>query len=365
MRPSFRDTILLVLVLFVASCSRSSYLGESDFREGKPARNVIFLVGDGMGLAQVSAGVYAPDNLSVFLELPVTGLIKTDSHDRLITDSAAGATAFSTGKKTKNGAIGVDPEGRPLPTLFEEGFERGYKTGLAVTCEITHATPASFYAHDESRQAHEAIAEDFSLSQVDVAIGYGRQYFNRREDQRDLLQVLRERDFEVWEQLEDMKVRRNRRQVVLLEAEEPPRASQRPRDFLQRSVALSLEQLSAGREPFLLLVEGAQIDWAGHANDTEYLVEEQLDFEAALREALEWAREDGQTLVVVTADHETGGFALTGEARDSLGFEGSFSTGKHTATMVPVFAYGPGAVLFSGVYENTAIHSKLRRALGW
>ena len=355
----------MVWLGFLASCGSSAYLGQSDYREGKPAKNIVFIVGDGMGLAQISAGVYAADKLSVFQQFPVTGLITTDSQDRLITDSAAGATAFSTGKKTYNGAIAVAPDGQPLPTLFEEAYERGYKTGLAVTCEITHATPAAFYAHDESRQNHEAIAEDFSFSQVDVAIGYGRQYFSRRQDQRDLLQVLRERQYEVSERLEEVQVRRGRRQLVLLEAEEPPRASLRPRDFLSRSVALSLEQLSAGREPFVLLVEGAQIDWAGHANDIEYLIEEQLDLEAAIREVLEWARQDGETLVVVTADHETGGFALTGQTQDEPGFEGSFSTDKHTASMVPVFAFGPGAVLFSGVYDNTAIYAKLRKAIGW
>ncbi len=318
-----------------------------------------------MGLAQITAGMYARDNTSVFEQFPVVGLIKTHSSDQLITDSAAGATAFSCGQKTYNGAIAVDSNRLPLRTIFEEGDERGYGTGVVVSSTITHATPAAFYAHDESRNNYEAIAEDLVLSGVDVGIGYGKEQFSARTDARDLLAILNERGFQVQDNLEAFDVRKHERQMVLLPGVDPPRANERPKDFLSRGAILAADQLKANREPFLLVVEGSQIDWAGHANDTEYLIGEMLDFEVALESLIRWAEKDGETLVVVTADHETGGLALTDGDLDQFSVVGSYSTKNHTAVMVPVFAFGPAATLFSGMYDNTAIYTKLRMALGW
>ena len=358
-------SILLTGLFFQTSCGTQGLLTESEYRPGKPVRNIIFVVGDGMGLSQITAGMYASGNSTVFEQFPVVGLMKTHSADELITDSSAGATAFSCGEKTNNGAVAVDPQNEPLQTIFEEGTIRGYSTGIAVTSTITHATPACFYAHDESRQHYEAIAEDLALSDVDVAIGYGMEQFNARADGRDLVKVMEERGISVNSSLENVRVKRDRRQMVLLPGVDPPGFDGRPVNLLQRSVSLALDQLSANKEPFIMLVEGSQIDWAGHANNEAYLVGEMKDFDGTLREILNWASKDGQTLVVVTADHETGGYAITEGLLNNFAISGSFSTLNHTATMVPVFAYGRGATLFSGIYDNTAIFFKLRQALGW
>ncbi|MBI1192410.1 MAG: alkaline phosphatase [Bacteroidetes bacterium] len=360
-----RLSIVGLALLVVSGCHTAGLLSAVDYRPDQPVRNVIFVVGDGMGLAQITAGMYARDNTSVFEQFPVVGLIKTHSADELITDSAAGATAFSCGQKTYNGAIAVDSNRQPLRTIFEEGDERGYGTGVVVTSTLTHATPAAFYAHDESRSNYEAIAEDLVLSGLDVAIGYGKEEFNARKDARDLLAVLSERGFKVQDNLEEVDVRKRQRQFVGLPGVDPPRFSERPKDFLSRGAVLALDQLKANKEPFILVLEGSQIDWAGHANDTEYLIGEMLDFESALQAVLRWAEKDGETLVVVTADHETGGLTLTGGDLSTGAIAANYSSKQHTAVMVPVFAFGPAATLFSGMYDNTAIHSKLRRALGW
>ncbi len=357
--------VVLSVFIFQSSCMAPGLLSDMEYRPGKPVTNVVFIVGDGMGLSQITAGMYASGNRSALEKFPVVGLIKTHSGSDLITDSAAGATAFSSGEKTYNGAIAVDMDKQPLRTLFEEGDERGVSTGLAVTCTITHATPAAFYAHDEGRQNYEAIAEDLALSGVDIAIGYGEEQFNKRADGRDLLRVMEERNFVVSDRLEEVKVRRDRRQAVILPGIDPPRFDKRPEHFLKRSVALALDQLSSNRQPFILLVEGSQIDWAGHSNDSDYLIGEMKDFDEAVLEVINWAQKDRQTLVVVTADHETGGYALTEGVLANYVVSGSFNSTNHTAAMVPVFAYGPGATLFSGIYDNTAIHTKLRLALGW
>lgn len=365
MKQSRWISLSLTLIFALSACQTGGLLSASEYREGKPVRNLIFVVGDGMGLSQISAGMYAMGNRIALEEFPVTGLIKTHSADDLITDSAAGATAFSCGEKTYNGAIAVNTSKQPLTTLFEEAEQRGYGTGIAVTSTITHATPASFYAHDESREHYEPIAEDLALSSVDVGVGYGREQFNARSDGRDLLRVMEERGIVVSASLEETKVKKGRRQMVLYPGLQPPPATQRPPNMLQRSVRFALDQLSGNKEPFLLLVEGSQIDWAGHANDEAYLISEMKDFDATLQEILRWAEDDGETLVVVTADHETGGYALTDGLLNNYTVSGSFSSLNHTATMVPVFAFGKGATLFAGIYDNTAIHTKMRKALGW
>lgn len=369
-----RTLLLAALAAAPLGCATTGALAPTAHNPKKPVRNVVFVVGDGMGLTQITAGNYAGGNRTVFERFPIVGLHKTHSADDLITDSAAGATAFATGEKTDNGAVSVDPDGAPLRTLFEEGEERGYASGLAVTSTITHATPACFYAHDDSRQHYEAIAEDLALSDVDLAIGYGLEQFNARADGRDLVQVMEERGVRVHTRLDDLKVRRKERQAVLLPGTEPPKVGERPFDFLRQASLAALDQLEAGKEPFVLVIEASQIDWGGHANDAEWVVAEQLELERTLQAVLDWVEADGQTLLVVTADHETGGLAIDeggigyvagGGRAEDFAFGTSFTTGGHTAAMIPVFAAGPSAELFAGVYDNTAIHAKLRTALGW
>jgi alkaline phosphatase len=327
-------------------------------------KNIILLIGDGMGLAQIYAGQMANRGKIYLNTMPVTGQSKTNSSDELITDSAAGATAFSAGVKTYNGAIGVDAEGNPVKTILEEAEEKGMSTGLVASCGITHATPASFIAHQEERSMYEEIAADFLNTEIDVFIGGSREHFTDREDGRNLLEELSEKGYEVIRDINNLTNASSDKVAGLIAAEHQPSMPDGRGDMLGTATEFAIDLLDKNETGFFLMVEGSQIDWGGHDNDLAYVVTEMLDFDKVVGEVLDYAAHDGETLVIVTADHETGGLSITG-GNIATGFvEGKFSTGGHTGIAVPVYAFGPGAGYFSGSYENTAIHAKMKFLLG-
>lgn len=335
-----------------------------------PPKNVILLIGDGMGLAQVSTAFFYQDGPTNFERLPITGLIKTSSSSDKITDSAAGATAFSAGVSTYNGAIGVDAEKKPVPTLVELFSEEGLRTGLVATSSITHATPASFYAHVASRNLQEDIAVQLITSEVDYFAGGGIKFFTDREDKLNYYDSAAAHGFVLDSTgLATGRLSPGQRYGYLLAPDGMPRMLDNRGSFLPDATQQAVDYLSQGEGGFFLMVEGSQIDWGGHANDAQYIVSEVLDFDETLGVALDFAEQDGNTLVVVTADHETGGFALSAAGEKSaMGSDynelnGTFSTGGHTATLIPVFAYGPGAAAFSGIYQNTEIYHKIMQLM--
>jgi alkaline phosphatase len=328
----------------------------------KKPRNIILLIGDGMGLSQVSATQFYNNAPSNFDRFTTIGLTKTSAMGYLITDSAASATSFATGIKTYNGAIGVDTDTLAVKTIIESLSEKGMATGLIATSTIQHATPASFYAHIKSRSMYEAITPFLVASEVDFIAGGGRKYFTARKDGKDLLAALSLQGFEVHttklpETLSEKK------HAILLSESAMPKMSEGRGDFLPEVTQLALDYLSDDEDGFFLMVEGSQIDWGGHAKDADYLIAEMLDFDKTIGVALDFARKNGDTLVIVTGDHETGGFTLTIENGDYKKMKPAFATGDHSATMIPVFAEGPGASLFGGIYENTGIYFKMMQLL--
>ena len=331
----------------------------------KKAKNIIFLVGDGMGTSQVYAGLVANKGQLYLKTMPVSGYSKTNSSDKLITDSAAGATAFSIGEKTYNGAIGVDKNEVPKKTILEMASDKGMGTGLISTCAITHATPASFIAHQKNRGMQEEIAADFLKTDIDLFIGGGRKYFNQRKDGRNLLAEFKDKGYDIIPTIDSLRYVEGDKVVALIEEEHQKPVALGRGDMSLQASQFAIDKLSENKKGFFLMIEGSQIDWGGHDNNTSYIVTEMLDFDKTVGEALKFAAKDGETLVVVTADHETGGFSVNGGDLSSGVVEGKFTTGGHTAVMVPVFAYGPKAELFSGIMENTDIYFKFREALGW
>jgi len=335
----------------------------------KKPKNIILMVGDGMGLTQITAGMYSNGNRIELEKFPVVGLHKSYSFDNLVTDSASGATAFACGVKTYNGAIGVNPDTVAVKTILEEAEEKNYATGLVATSTIVHATPASFIAHQKQRKMYEEIAADFLKTDIDFFLGGGKKYFDRREkDERDLYAELRTKGYVVsdyfTEDLKNIDIDPSKKFAYLTSDDDPLPVAQ-GRDYLPLASKKAVNFLSRQADnPFFLMIEGSQIDWGGHANNSEYILTEMLDFNEAIKEVLKFAAADGETLVIVTADHETGGYSINpGSTMDSLVTE--FTTDYHTAVMIPVFAFGPGAELFSGIYENTAIYEKMRMAYGW
>jgi alkaline phosphatase len=356
--------LILSLLLGTLACTTSPQTRKS--ASEKPDR-IIFLIGDGMGLSAVSTGIYFGEGPSNFERFKNIGLIKTYSATHKVTDSGASGTAMATGAKTYNGAIGVDTLQQKVTNITEVVSEYGWKTGVVSTSSITHATPASFYAHVEQRGMEEAIALQLLDSNIDFFAGGGIGYFNRREDGQDLFASAAAKGFflDTLSLKKAASLEPGQKYGYLLAPGGMLPFTEGRGDFFPEATSLAIAQLSAKNDHFFLMVEGSQIDWAGHANNTEYLIGEMLDFEKVIRVALDFAEKDGHTLVVVTADHETGGFTLsggfnkeTGQSDDNV-VEPSFATTGHSATLIPVFAYGPGAREFTGIYENTELFTKM------
>lgn len=356
---------LFTLGAFTILVSCASTTTAQNNKDSKKPKNIILMIADGTGLSQISASQYFNSQPSNYDRFKHIGLIKTSSASDLITDSAAGATAFSAGVKTYNGAIGVDNDTIPVVTIIEQLENKGYDTGVIATSTITHATPGSFYAHVKARKMEEEIANDLVNSEIDFFAGGGVNYFTNRVDKRDIVKELREKGFimDTTRLNKNAKLDKNQRYGYLLSEGGMPRILDGRGSFLYDATKMGITRLSMNKKGFFLMVEGSQVDWGGHNNDADYLISELIDFDTVIGQVLDYAEKDGNTLVIVTADHETGGFTLATDNGDYNKIKSTFSTGGHSATMVPVFAYGPGSEDFSGVYENTEIYHKMKKLL--
>lgn len=321
------------------------------------------MIGDGMGLAQAYTGMTASETPLVFEQFPYTGLSKTYSANNYVTDSAAGGTALACGQKTNNGMIGMTPDETPVYSILYLLAQQGWSTGVIATSPITDATPASFVAHQPKRSMQEEIAADFLMNTPDVFIGGGSKYFNQRSDKRNLFAELEQKGYEVANSLENVKASKSPKLVALLAEGGMPSMLDGRGDMLPAATEKAIELLKNDKKGFFLMVEGSQIDWQSHANKTEGVIAEVVDFSNAVQKALDFARKDGHTLVIVTADHETGGMSITDGDINKHEVYADFSTKGHSAIPVPVYAYGPGAEQFSGFMENTDMKGKILRLL--
>ena len=332
-------------------------------KEGKKPKNIILLIGDGMGIAQVQAAMDSNNGLLYMKFFKNIGFSKTQSADNYITDSAAGGTAIACGVKTKNGRIGVNPESTKVTSILEISETLGKSTGLVSTSSITHATPASFISHQPSRKLDEDIAADFLKVDIDLFIGGGYDFFARRKDGRNLVEELINKGYKVERDINAAKSVLNDKLVVFI-ADEHAKPYDERGNVLEEATNTALNLLSKNKKGFFIMVEGSQIDWGGHANNQNYMVGETLDFDKAVGAALAFAARDKNTLVIVTADHETGGVTLTGGKPKNKNVEVSFVSDNHTGVMVPVFAWGPGSEHFRGIMENTDIFHKMKFLFG-
>ena len=336
--------------------------GQTTVARIKP-RKVILLIGDGMGLSQITAGSIAKKDPLALEQFHFIGLVKTYS-TKLITDSAAGATAMATGSKTYNGAIAMNVKQEKLPTILEKAEKKEWRTGIVTTATVTHATPACFYGHQPTRSnVNQALAAEFLTKNIEVLMGGGWNYFKQGPDQRDLIAEAQDKGYFVTDSIQTVGDYRPDRMICLISPKLPPPVEERG-NFLPLATSKAIDILSYGDKNFFLMVEGAQIDWGGHQKESDYIIRELLDFDKAIEQALEFAKRDGETLVIVTADHETGGYSINGGDCKKGEVKGTFTTDYHTATMVPIFAYGPGAASFTGIMDNTEIFYKLKYLMG-
>ncbi|HJW31255.1 MAG TPA: alkaline phosphatase, partial [Saprospiraceae bacterium] len=332
---------------------------------GKP-KNIILVIGDGMGLAHIALAEYLHKPPSPLGQMEVIGLQKTHSADNLETDSGAAATAMSCGVKTFNSAIGENADSITVRSIMEMAHDHGMKTGFVVTCSVVHATPAAFYAHVDSRGSYELIAQQLCNANIDVFVGGGERYFyNRATDASDLLDDLKQHDYDVIRSYDTQGkyridgIGKEQRIACFTAFEDPPRASS-GRNYLPIMAVKAMEALNKRSDNgYFMMVEGSQIDWAAHANDADWLTYEMQDFYDMLALLLKKVWDDGNTLLIVTADHECGYLSLKGKKTPRL----EFGSKVHSSQMVPVFATGPGAEEFLGIYENTAIFDKMKALL--
>ncbi len=327
------------------------------------------MIGDGMGLSQVSAAMFAADNRHVLEVFPVVGFQKTHTQEGQITDSAAASTAMACGVKTYRNAVGVNADTVACKSILEEAEERGLATGMVVTVSITHATPAAFVAHQKYRNLHEQIAIDLVNSGIDFFIGGGKKYFDRRYfDERNLIKELNSKGYKVYDYFSDRlseKIMTSDQNFGFFTADNHPLSKMQGREYLPKATKLATNFLeNRGDNGFFLMIEGSQIDWAGHGNEAYQLLDELKDFNESIAVALQFVLRDKETLLIVTADHETGGMAINKKSKMKR-LKLAFTSNDHTGVMVPVFAIGPKAELFSGIFDNTEIYSKMREAFGW
>lgn len=351
-----RIIFLTVLILIVLSCKKQP--------EEQTAQNIILMIGDGMGISQIYAAMTANHGNLHLEKCTHTGLQKTYSANAYITDSGASGTAIATGVKTKNGMIGTDTASQPVWTILEYAEINGLSTGLVATSTITHATPASFIAHEPNRNDYEKIAMDFLETEIDIFIGGGKDHFVRREDSLNLIDSLENKGYQVTNNISEIKMSSGKTACFTADLHNPPILGGRG-DMLPDATEAAIRFLDKQGTGFFLMIEGSQIDWAGHDNNTEGIISETIDFDKALGVALEFAEKNKNTLVIVTADHETGGMGIIGGDIAAGNVEAAFTTDGHSAVVVPVFTYGPCAEEFSGIYENTEIFSKMMEAFGF
>jgi len=337
---------------------------------GRPL-NVILLIGDGMAMSQITAGLVANHGQLYISQFRHIGMMTTHPAKGFVTHSCAAATALATGHKTMNGRIGLDTKGDPLTNIREVLSANGMRTGVISTSSITHATPAGFYARQPDRNMNEEIAVDLVSSGIDLFIGGGLQYFAQRGDKTNLIAQLLQQGYYTDTQsvaprpfIQSDSMMQHIRFAGLYANEHMQKMTEGRSDYLPMATHHAMRFLDLGDKGFFLMIEGSQIDWGGHETDTRYITEEMLDFDRAVGEALRFAIACGNTLVLVTSDHECGGMTIHNGDYETGMVEARYTHPDHTGTLVPMFAYGPGAELFNGFYDNTDLPRKIATLLG-
>lgn len=326
--------------------------------KGKKVKNVILMIGDGMSLMHVYSA-WTANRGKLFLDnCQYVGLSKTYCANKLITDSGAGGTAIAIGQKTNYHSVGVDTKGNPQPSLITLAKKNGLSAGVAVTCRLWDATPADFCCHNADRDQEYEIIADYVNCEADYVVGGGAKKFVNRPDGRDIFKELEAKGYQVARSWEACKALEGGKIFAVTDPSDTPVPAERG-DRLAESALKGMDILSQNKKGFFMMIEGSQLDDYGHFNDLDLLMQETHDFDRTVGKVFEWAAKDGETLVVVTADHETGGLTLVDGDLEKGEIKCRFSTTDHSGVMVPVYAFGPGAENFTGIYENSDIFHKI------
>ena len=362
--------IFLIVILVISSCDTSKktesisigtketeVIEIKNFSDNLKAKNIILVIGDGVGPNQITLSRIAIGGLDhrLFIDqMPYHGTSLTHSYNNAYTDSAAAATTWSTGNKTKNRYLSLDPDKEVLETIVEMLHKKGYASGIVATSSVTHATPAALYAHTDSRYEYKNIANQLINSPIDIALGGGKELFDLNKI-NDTHHVLTEK-----ESLQ-LNFDYSKKLIGLFDDDGIQRSNEKP---TQRQMTnFALEHLNNQCNGFFLMTEGSQIDWAGHDNDANKMVEEFRDFDLTIKDLIKFVNKNSNTLLIVTSDHETGGLQILKQDGNKVIIQ--WGTGRHTSIPVGVQAYGPGAELFQGLMDNTDIHYKMLEAIDY
>ena len=324
-------------------------------------KNVILLIVDGMGLAQSYAAYLANDKSLSIYTMPYTGLSITSCADREVTDSGAGGTAIATGHKANYKAIGLDKNNISHPSLLKIAKQYGKSTAIVCSCDLTHATPAAFVANVKNRDLQEQIALSYLEEYCDIALGGGAERFTSkgRKDKLNLIDSLAKRGYAVVYSQDELSKCESEKIFGLFAEGHLPEASKRG-GVMQQYMLKALERLDKNPNGFFMMLEGSRIDMEAHLNKYDAMVEETLDFDRCVAIALDFAKRKGNTLVVVTADHETGGLTLPAKGSKT---QDKWTTLNHTGVPVPIYSFGPGAKNFTRVMQNTDIFFEIYKLM--
>lgn len=388
--------------------------GRHDHGRSERARNVIFIQGDGMGLSQrevVRLASVGKDGQLAMDSLQFAGWTYTDSADPedAVTDSAAGATAFASGVRTYNGAVGVDADGNPVPTLLERARRAGKATGVVTTAQVTDASPAAFGAHVPDRGDQSEIARQFlESSRPDVILGGGEDWWYPEGDpgewpdnpakdpteasrgtEGNLVERAQNLGYTYVSDAEGLEEARGRRLLGLFANEEMfEQRNEGEGDIYDPEVPLvdmaakALDVVSRDRDGFFLFLEEEGIDEFAHRSNATRTIQTGQALDETVALALEFQAEHPNTLVLVVGDHATGGLAIENvdDADESgagataedgpfpipgtdLEFTVDWTTGGHTGDATPITAQGPGAQRLGGAQQNTDVYDDVLRAM--
>ena len=330
--------------------------------KGKKVKNVILMIGDGMSLMHVYTA-WTANRGKLFLENSQTvGLQKTYCNNKLVTDSGASGTAMASGQKTNYHCVGVDTLGNPVRTLVTMAKDKGLSAGIAVTCRLWDATPADFCCNNVDRENEYELIADYVNCGADYVCGGGAKKFVNRPDGRDIFKELEAKGYKIARSWEECKALEADKIFAATDSVDTPLPKDRG-DRLAQSSLKGMNMMNKNDKGFFMMIEGSQLDDYGHFNDLDLLMQETHDFDRTVGAVYDWAAKDGETLVIVTADHETGGLTLLGGDFHTGKVECKFSTHSHSGVMVPVYAFGPGSENFTGIYENTDICKKIAALL--
>ena len=418
----FAITGSLIVGSFIGNASLQSAEAKNP-QSNEKVENVIFMIPDGYSSAYATNYRLYKGEGSV-MDPHLVGMHRTYSANSEVTDSAAAGTAMATGTKTNNGVISIDPDGNELESILQAAEKSGKSSGLVATSTVTHATPAVFASHVETRANEKDIAPQLLQNDVDVILGGGKKYFSE-----DLLNGAKQDGYEIVSDAQSLNNIGQTDKLIGLFAEDSlsPELDRELTDepSLQEMTSAAIDVLSNDKDGFFLMVEGSQIDWAGHANDAAWAMKDSEAFESAVDAALEFAKKDKKTLVVIAGDHDTGGMSVGGYGGSGANLEilknvtatGNYMASQineaqsniqevimhytgislteaeitqikeasdpalkinsiisehalvgwthtgHTGTDIPVYAYGPQAHKFAGLIENTDFPQLMAEAM--